>query len=526
MVIFRDAAAPTPNCITTSPMLEILQDSTITLFAQDFDNGSADNCSPDGGLFYSIVGAGQTPLTPLDVGFGSQSSVELTCENLSLFSTLEFWVWDQNGNGDFCEVDLVFTTDCEIDIDEVANISGSAKTPEGVELDNVAVTITAGATIPGYPNTSTTDLIGDYAFANNPLNVNYQLTATKEDEASNGISTLDMVLLQRHILGITLLEDPYKRLAGDANCDGALSAVDLVGMRQVILGLLQEFPGDCPTWKLVQDLPLDIDGNVAGTPNIDVLNLMESLDTLDFIGVKTGDLNSSVDLTNALFVEKRSDETLLLEIENRLVSEDEIIKVEVLANQFSDIFGFQFTLAHNGLEFLGIESGGIEISDQNLVDINHVLSISWSEALTTNARGKLFTLHFRAEDDVELIKAIEIKKDGLRAEAYQGKDLLVMGLDLAFINSDSNATLMTLYQNTPNPFNAKTQIDFEIPYAGEVDFKIIDLTGKVIYNQTNGYAKGLHTLPYEASSEISKGLYYYSITFDGETQTKKMLVIE
>ncbi|MBL0102221.1 MAG: hypothetical protein IPP49_21100 [Saprospiraceae bacterium] len=38
----------------------------------------------------------------------------------------------------------------------------------------------------------------------------YQITASKGGDYLNGVSTLDLVLIQRHILGIQTLDSPYK----------------------------------------------------------------------------------------------------------------------------------------------------------------------------------------------------------------------------------------------------------------------------------------------------------------------------
>ena len=53
------------------------------------------------------------------------------------------------------------------------------------------------------------------------------LTASKNDDYLNGVSTLDLLLIQRHILGIETLDDPYKFIAADVNNDQEITATDL-----------------------------------------------------------------------------------------------------------------------------------------------------------------------------------------------------------------------------------------------------------------------------------------------------------
>jgi len=49
---------------------------------------------------------------------------------------------------------------------------------------------------------------------------NYQISAEKTDDYSNGVSTLDLILIQKHILGINALDDHYDLIASDAKGNG------------------------------------------------------------------------------------------------------------------------------------------------------------------------------------------------------------------------------------------------------------------------------------------------------------------
>jgi hypothetical protein len=62
------------------------------------------------------------------------------------------------------------------------------------------------------------------------------------EDVLNGVSTLDMVLSQRHILGISVLNLRYT-IASDVNLDGKVTAADIVDMRKLILGITTQFSG-------------------------------------------------------------------------------------------------------------------------------------------------------------------------------------------------------------------------------------------------------------------------------------------
>lgn len=70
----------------------------------------------------------------------------------------------------------------------------------------------------------------------------YNLIPSSNDNLSYQITIKDLLLLQRHILAIELLDHPEQYLAADVNNDGSLSLLDLVLIRKVILGQLEEFP--------------------------------------------------------------------------------------------------------------------------------------------------------------------------------------------------------------------------------------------------------------------------------------------
>ena len=64
----------------------------------------------------------------------------------------------------------------------------------------------------------------------------------KNDDPKNGVSTKDLVMIQKHLLGIELLVDPHDFIAADINNDGKISARDLLELRKLILGSNQNSP--------------------------------------------------------------------------------------------------------------------------------------------------------------------------------------------------------------------------------------------------------------------------------------------
>jgi len=83
-----------------------------------------------------------------------------------------------------------------------------------------------------------------------------------------------------------------------------------------------------------------------------------------------------------------------------------------------------------------------------------------------------------------------------------------------------------LFQNYPNPFNLKTTISFALPREGFVELKVYDVAGREVATLIDKpMAEGTHKVSYDASS-LASGVYYYRLTFDRQTMTKKMLLVK
>jgi choice-of-anchor B domain-containing protein len=82
----------------------------------------------------------------------------------------------------------------------------------------------------------------------------------------------------------------------------------------------------------------------------------------------------------------------------------------------------------------------------------------------------------------------------------------------------------SLGQNYPNPFNPTTKFNFEIPKSGDVSLKIYDVNGKVVETMFEGYRfAGKYIADFNAS-KLASGVYFYSLTADGFSETKKMVL--
>ena len=84
----------------------------------------------------------------------------------------------------------------------------------------------------------------------------------------------------------------------------------------------------------------------------------------------------------------------------------------------------------------------------------------------------------------------------------------------------------SLAQNYPNPFNPQTKIKFDISKQGLTELKVFDITGKQISTLLNEELNaGTYEVDFNAG-EFPSGTYFYRLTSDNFSQTKKMMLIK
>jgi len=155
----------------------------------------------------------------------------------------------------------------------------------GVEMSNPCWTVT-------------TDLSGTY-FTDNVCS---QVCATYNHLNNfplNGVTTLDLLLVQRHILNITPFTEARQMIAADVDRDGRISNLDIREMRKLILGVLAD-------WTVSQNLiflpdfeyqdadslmPDNLEGFALETYGI-YPNCSTTFDTNRRV-IKTGDVNGT-----------------------------------------------------------------------------------------------------------------------------------------------------------------------------------------------------------------------------------------
>lgn len=511
-----DKKAPTPYCIDISTA--IMENGSVELWANDFDLGATDNCTDQENLRFTFSNTPPSDDPSYDETKQSSAMTFTTCGA----QDVQVYIWDEAGNADFCTVTInVGGTECG----DAMMIAGRVATELGDGLADATVSLAYGV------STSTqTDENGNYAFPYNQENLSYNISVSKDDNHTNGVSTLDLVLIQRHILDFANLDSPYKVIAADINKDQNVSSSDIVELRKVVLGIQEEYENN-ESWVFVaahQEFPSFNDPfPFVESNNIDLLST--DMMNEDFVAVKIGDVNATAAYNlNGIDSEVRNNNTIKLLTDDREVEAGEIVEIVFSTDHIEMVSGFQYTMEFNGLSYNDIMAKSIAISNANVGIINdQSITMSWSDYNPTDISGELFAIHVTALRSGSLSEMISITDRTIRPEIYVGNTLDINNIALEVRSDIDEANNgLVVAQNTPNPWKERTTISYTLPDEGLVNITIKDVTGKTVANFSEVMTKGTHQYELTADQINYSGVLVYELRFGDQIVNNKMILIK
>lgn len=121
----------------------------------------------------------------------------------------------------------------------------------------------------------------------------------------------------------------------------------------------------------------------------------------------------------------------------------------------------------------------------------------------------------------------DVDANGLLTARMERVDFPPVSIALSDIASvDGLPTSYDLGQNYPNPFNPATVISYDVPKASHVTLEVFNVLGQRVASLVDQEMDaGKYTVEFDGS-EISSGIYFYRLTSDGFTDTKKMVMVK
>lgn len=492
----------------------------VELWASDFDAGSFHPCPG-----YDVV-----------VSFSADTTDKaktFTCDSIG---EAQVMIWataiDKYGNAVLDTAGNMLQAFCNTFVDVQDNMNACSDDDDD---DNNRVAITGnvnafgGAALAGarvsLMNASTELMMevtgddGSYAFPTMGQGGDYIVSPHKTDDTDEGVSTLDLVLIQRHILGIKRLTETNNIIAADINKDENITGADVVALRKLILGVTTEFPNN-ESWRFVDANYTFVDAEDPLNENFPeeyVISALNSDMNIDFDAVKVGDVNNSIDNLNGNTTDNRS--AAVVFTTGEAVASNGQIAIPVIAKSSIELSGMQFTLDLGQSEFAGIESDMLTIGNEH-VNVNDAkIAVSYaSNANETVAAGDvLFTIMVNAT----ALPTVEMTSDLLDAEIYDANySVRALSLDAR------SAEEMQMMQNTPNPFMHTTNIDVYAPNAAAATLTVHDVTGKVLATYNETLTKGMNTIQINSDDLGATGVLFYTLKTDNYSATKRMVVLK
>lgn len=537
LFVVEDCKKPTPYCLNGIATNLMSNTANIATWASDLDAGSFDNC---GIAEYRIVspslGVGQE-IPPV----GSSNSIVFDCDDLGLQS-IDFWVLDIHGNWAYCITDIDIQDNNQVCYQPLElSVSGYIENEKGTGLANTKVTITGND-----ETTVFTSADGNFIFPALSGDDNYTLRPEKDGDYLNGVTTFDMVLISRHILGINALNSPYKLVAADINKSGSVTTFDLVHLRRTILQLNEGFPNN-QSWRFIEaDFVFPNPENPFQTsfPESIAFNGLEEDAMADFVAIKVGDVNNNA--STSLIDEQgeaRKQERKTFWTEDQEFTADEWIEVDIYAKDFQQTNGFQYALDldEDFLSFAELEVDsslkGFGPDNYSWNQRNGRLMISWHDpkGISISPEKRLFRFYFKSKGAGRLSEALKVSFSDLKPELYQelsDGSIENSSLDLVYRTKKiDDFELLTnkdivLEQNEPNPFRGQTSIPFFLPEETMVQLTIFDLSGKIVWQERGGFKQGWNQIELEATTLQASGLLYYQLQTATFSKTRKMMRIQ
>jgi hypothetical protein len=498
----------TPMDITGDGIPDVAMD---TIWAKDFDAGSYHNCG-----------------YPVFISFSADTSDTYrvyTCDSIGN-RRVEMWVTDINGNTSFCRtfIDVQDNTRfCPPNIKN-SDVDGIIATEKSDRVQNVAVQLVNSGM-----KEVMTDAQGRYTFYQIPNGQSMTLKPSKNEGWMNGVTTADIVKIQRHILGLEPLNSPYKLIAADVNKSKSITAKDVSDIRRMILGITNEIQGNT-SWRFIHqqfvfpDLKTALDQNY---PESYEINSLIGNMNLDFYAIKIADVNESAVTKGFNSNTPRNRNTLELQVEEQSLQRGEFAEVEIRAVNGSLYEGMQFTLQWdiNKLELEDISGNNLlKISEDNysvMQSGSGKLSFCWNGVM--NNGDWILKLKFKSIKNAVISESITLNSSITPALSVSKEDFDDSQIILNYRGSATSELIVL--QNEPNPWNTETQIGMILPQQGEVGITVYDVTGKVFLHDKMVMHKGYNEYKINKSQLPHAGVYYYQIDFQTSTINRKMLIV-
>ncbi len=406
-------------------------------------------------------------------------------------------------------------------------IHGIVTTVKEQPIHNVMIFLSEDASFAEKENRVTIEN-GSFVFDHLVRDKGYFLMGMKNDDVRNGVSTLDLIRLQKHLLGIEPFTTLDQYVAADINRNGSVSAVDLIELRKLILGKYDEFPQNT-SWRFGVSSQDFTRNDLSAFQEIKAVEHLSNDDQeANFYGIKIGDLNGNVRLNaTSPKILNRNNSYIPFYINNQRTIEGQPLTISISIGATTSMTGFQFALDLRNFELQQIRPGIVSVSEENyFLDKNGLLRMSWIESTSfeVTSGSKLFTLVLIPKISGFLKDLIPLADDYLSPELYTNNDLNPTPIQLNIIGSHPDENNDLHFQIDPNPFQTSFSLRFSLDHAETIVIRLYDITGKEFFELEKNYSQGEHVENIDVRNfRVIQGIIYCQLISNGNTSIQRVI---
>lgn len=498
----RDAKIPQAIAMygVSSSLIAMPNGPMVSVNARLFNNKSSDNCTAAHNLRFSFSN---------DV---NDTTRIYTCDSLGR-RDIRLVVWDEAGNSG--EVFTYFVVDdisglCPTTIQNV-QVEGAIVTSNDQPVPQADVKLSFNQ----LEKQIWTNTQGGFIFHDVPGNSVIQLRANHSSDFANGLSTADIIQIQRHILGIETISDPVRRIAADLDMNGGISTKDVVYLRNLILGKQSSLPHFKsyvfidPAYKFAD--PENPYIELTNCQNIE-LRIDSSNQKVNFRAIKLGDVNFSY--TSSGLTSYSSVKTIFYQLGERSIS--------FYASESDMLSGFQLGLQFDGLcpnSILDIESNlNGWTKDHFRLDGDKIfIAYSNPSAKFQDVPTPLFTVLFATE--MNQCQPIVGLLENFSSEWYQLGESMNVQLHKQYPSKSSNFKTSIV----PNPIQNLSLLKIFSTDRTQVNIEVYNIERKEVEFMVKSLETGENSIELNALSWPGPGVYFLKITNHIQTEVLRIV---
>ena len=482
-----------------------------TLVASKINQSSTDNCTPPNQLLFRVVKEKNwDPDFTIEQVLALPKEIIFTDTNVGA-NFVYLIAIDADKNWNYFRTLAVVNNSSNCTQKNIVSYTIQVKTENGLEIDSVDV----------YDN----NVLRLSKFNTNNLllytadTLSHRFRLEKNRNFNNGVSTADLVAINKHILKIDTLQTPYKRIAADLNSDGKISTADMIELRKFILFLNEG--SSIRSWKFLDKNYIFQSAQPEKESYWEYIDLDRNIfqASYAFVGVKMGDVNNSANpgKINGEILDRNSSKRSIRAIDQEVFAGQNVtLRMDV--GDLMEQSGFQFCLQFDVTALTYLEQVGLPASSFNP---NFIRGGLIPVSLLATEYGRELEFTFEAKRDGRLSDYLSFNPQVMVAESYDAW-LTPSPLVLDFDHPEADV----LFQNTPNPFENSTIIRFYLSGPSDAILTIFDQSGRELKRLGGSYSRGLHEIEISKENLRVGGIFFYKLTTDTFEDTKKMILLE